>query len=451
VSIDEEGSGAGLPRTSVAPIMQPMRAAILAVGSELLGPDRLESNSLLLTQALRRYGVDLVRKSIVGDVAGDLGRELMSLLGDVDLVLVSGGLGPTADDVTREAVAAALGRRLIEDPEQLEELRTKFARFGMRMAETNIKQAEVIEGATVLPNSRGSAPGQWVEVGGKAIFLFPGVPGELAGLIRSELEPWLASRTDGEVVETRVIKVACVGESTLEERILPAYGEFGREAISVLASAGEIQVRMTASGRAHDRAPVLESMTRRLRELIGDSVYAEGKESSLEEVVGGLLARQGKTVATAESCTGGLIAQRLTAVPGSSAYFLGAAVTYSDSVKRKVLEVAAETLDRYGAVSPEVVSEMSRGARRIFAADYAVAVSGIAGPGGGTPTKPRGLVYVGLLGEGDPEIQELRLPGDRERVRWLASQWALDLLRRQLLRSDDPSGKGQAESGGESE
>lgn len=432
--------------------MQRMRAAILAVGSELLGPDRLESNSLFLAQTLRRYGVDVARKSVVADAVEDISNELGGLLGDVDLVVVCGGLGPTADDVTREGAARAVGRRLIENAEQLEVLRAKFARFGMRMAETNLKQAEVIEGARVLPNPRGSAPGQLLEIAGRAaLFLFPGVPRELKGLMRSELEPWLEERTDGEALETRVLRVACVGESTLEERILPAYDEFGREALSVLASAGEIQVRVTATGQSQERTSRLESMTRRLRDLIGDSVYSAEQDASLEKVVGGLLTGRGRTIATAESCTGGLIGQRLTAVPGSSSYFLGGVVTYSDQLKHELLGVPRAALEQHGAVSPEVVTWMASGAKRLLKADYALAVSGIAGPGGGTPSKPVGLVYVGLAGDGDPEVKELRLPGDRDRVRWMASQWSLDLLRRELLRSDCDSGEALEGEGGESE
>lgn len=432
--------------------MQRMRAAILAVGSELLGPDRLESNSLFLAQTLRRYGVDVVRKSVVADVVRDIRRELTALLEDVDLVLVCGGLGPTADDVTREGAARAVGRSLIEDAAQVEVLRAKFARFGMRMAETNLKQAEVIEGARVLPNPRGSAPGQLLEIPGKAaVFLFPGVPRELKGLMKTELEPWLEERTDGEEVETRVLRVACVGESTLEERILPAYDEYGREAVSVLASAGEIQVRVTAAGHVQERASRLESMTRRLRELIGDSVYSGEPDASLEQAVGGLLTKLGRTVVTAESCTGGLISQRLTAVPGSSSYFLGGVVTYSDQLKRELLGVPRGVLEEYGAVSPEVVGWLASGAKKSLQADYALAVSGIAGPGGGTASKPVGLVYVGLAGEGDPEVKKLRLPGDRERVRWMASQWSLDLLRRELLRNDSDSGQVSDGGGGASE
>ena len=429
--------------------MQRMRAAILAVGSELLGPDRLESNSLILAQTLRRYGVEVVRKSVVADAVGDIRRELTALVEDLDLVLVCGGLGPTADDVTREGAARAVGRELSEDAEQLDVLRAKFARFGMRMADTNLKQAEVIEGARVLPNPRGSAPGQLLEMDGKAaLFLFPGVPRELEGLMQSELEPWLEQRTHGEAVETRVLRVACVGESTLEERILPAYDEFGRKALSVLASAGEIQVRVTADGRPEVRTSKLESMIRRLRDLIGDSVYSEEPEASLEKVVGSLLTRLGRTVVTAESCTGGLLSQRLTAVPGSSSYFLGGVVTYSDELKRQLLGVPREVLVRHGAVSPEVVGWMAAGAKKSLEADYAMAVSGIAGPGGGTTNKPVGLVYVGLATGGDPEVKELRLPGNRDRVRWMASQWALDMLRRALLRSNGDSGRVVGDSGG---
>ncbi len=412
-----------------------MRAAILAVGSELLGTDRLDTNSLKLTALLERYGVELRRKAVVGDSEQELADEIGRLMGGYELVLVTGGLGPTADDLTREAVAGALGRRLVDSPELEIDLRAKFARFGMRMPEVNLRQTKLVEGAECLANPRGTAPGQRLESRGCTLFLFPGVPAELDGLMESALEPWLRAATGGAALATRVLRVACVAESALEERIGPAYEEFGREAISVLASAADIQVRLTAAGPEAEREARLEEMSRRVGELIGDALYARSAEQTLERVVGEELRRAGLTLATAESCTGGLVARRLTEVPGSSDYFVGGVVTYADRLKSELLGVSAALLAAEGAVSEPVVRQMAEGARARLGADLAVAVSGVAGPGGGTEAKPVGTVHLAVAGPEGAETghRRLRLPGSRRRVRRLASQWALELVRRRLL------------------
>ncbi|MEE8278063.1 MAG: competence/damage-inducible protein A [Thermoanaerobaculia bacterium] len=413
-----------------------MKAAILAVGSELLGPGRLDTNSLKLTRLLRRYGVDLKRKAVVGDVRDDLADELVRTLGEVELTIVTGGLGPTADDVTREAVAQALGRSLVLRPEILQEIADKFARYRMRMPGVNRKQAEVIEGAEVIPNPRGTAPGQRIDQDGAALFLFPGVPVELEGMMEAALEPWLRERTGGEETETAVVRVACLPESAVEERVAPAYEEFGRQWISVLSAPGDIQVLLSAQGSAGERRRRLEAMRQRMCVLIGPAVYGFGEDESLEAVVGKLLRQSGWTVATAESCTGGLVAERLTRVAGSSDYFLGSAVTYSDRLKTSLLGVSPDDLERYGAVSEPVVRAMARGVIERLGADFGIADSGIAGPGGGSDAKPVGTVHVAVAGPGSGEVEdrELHLPGDRQRVRWLASQWGLEMLRRRLLK-----------------
>ena len=412
-----------------------MKAAILAVGSELLGPSRLDTNSLKLTRLLRRYGVELKRKSVVGDALDDLAGELARTLGEVDLVIVTGGLGPTADDITREAVARALGRSLVLRSEILEEIAQKFARLRMRMPEVNRKQAEVIEGADVLPNRQGTAPGQRIEQDGTTLFLFPGVPRELESMMEAALEPWLRERTTGEETETWMVRVACLAESTVEERIEPAYGEFGREWVSVLAAPGDVQILLSARGSAEERRRRLEAMRERMCELIGPPVYGFDERDSLEAVVGKLLRELGRTVATAESCTGGLVAERLTRVAGSSDYFVGSAVAYSDRLKTILLGVSGDDLERHGAVSEPVALAMAQGVVERTGADFGVAVTGIAGPGGGSEAKPVGTVYVALAGPGaeQAEHRELHLPGDRLRVRQLASQWALEALRRRLL------------------
>src|SRR6476659_681355 len=273
-----------------------MKAAILAVGSELLGTDRLDTNSLRLTGLLDRYGVELRRKAVIGDSEEEIASELRSLLGRVDLILVTGGLGPTADDVTREAVAAALGRSLHQDDEVVATLERRFQSLGWRMPEVNRRQAMVVEGAEVLPNARGTAPGLRVEGEGCTLFLFPGVPNELDGLMESALEPWLAARSGGIARETAVLKIAGLPESVVEERIAPAYDEFGREAITILANAGEIRLQATAAGPEPERRARLQTMVARLAGLAGDAVFTTREEDTLESVVGDLLRAAGATL-----------------------------------------------------------------------------------------------------------------------------------------------------------
>ncbi len=417
-------------------MIRAVRAAIVAIGSELLGTDRLDTNSLLLTAVLERFGVELRRKAVVGDDEREIVRLLNESFEAADLVLVSGGLGPTADDLTRQAAAAAVGRELYESAEVLADIAAKFASFEMRMPEVNRRQAMILDGAEILANARGTAPGQRLRHERGTLFLFPGVPHELRAMVEAALVPWLERHGPGAPVEVRVLKVACLAESAVEERLAPAYEEFGREAIAVLASGGEIQLRLSARGGAGG-ADALDRLERLVAGAMGDAVFGRAAEETLEQVVGALLRRAGATVATAESCTAGLVAERLTRVAGSSAYFLGGVVAYDDRLKTELLGVPAAMIRRHGAVSREVAEAMATGIRRRVASDLGVAVTGIAGPGGGSPDKPVGTVHVALAGRDLPRPvhRRLRLPGDRNRVRQLSSQWALDLLRRCLLES----------------
>jgi len=412
-----------------------MKAAIVAVGSELLGTDRLDTNSLRLTAMLDRYGVELRRKAAIGDSEEEIAAELRSLLSRMDLILIGGGLGPTADDVTREAVAAALGRRLVFDETVLAAIECRFRFLGWRMPEVNRRQAWVVEGAEVISNPRGTAPGMRLKSGGCTLFLFPGVPAELEGMMTDALEPWLAEHSGGVARETAVLKIAGLPESVVEERIAPAYQEFGREAITILANAGEIRLQATAAGPEPERRARLQAMVARLAELAGDAVFTTRDEDTLESVVGDLLRAAGMTLTAAESCTGGLLAQRLTSVPGSSDYFLGAAVTYSDELKIRMVGVPPELLAEHGAVSEPVARAMAEGVRRNLGSDYGVGITGIAGPGGGSEEKPVGTVHIAVAGpdEGDVHHRQLRLPGDRDRVRRFSAQLALEMLRRRLL------------------
>jgi nicotinamide-nucleotide amidase len=410
-----------------------MKAAVVAVGTELLGVDRLDTNSLFLARVLESYGVELRRKVVLGDVVDDIAAELTRLAGEVELVIVSGGLGPTADDVTREATAQAFGRQLTRDQGALAALEARFRRFGAPMPSPNRKQADRIEGATMLENPLGTAPGQRVSAGDCTFFLLPGVPRELEGLTESAIVPWLRERWDGGGIERRVLKVACVPESGVEERIAPAYGEFGREWITVLAKPSEILVYAVAAGSPEARRERLDRMQSRLHDLIGDTVFALREEDTLESVVGKLLADRGQTVATGESCTGGLVAERLTRVPGSSAYFRGGAVAYANEAKTAALGVSAVTIATEGAVSEATAGALARGAIERFATDWGIGITGVAGPGGGSEEKPVGLVHLAVAGA-DGSLAHRRgvFPGGRERVRWQSSQWALDLLRRRL-------------------
>jgi nicotinamide-nucleotide amidase len=412
-----------------------MKAAIVAVGSELLGTDRLDTNSLRLTALLDRHGIELRRKTVVGDSVDEIAFELRSLLEKVDLILVTGGLGPTADDVTREAAAVALGRGMHFNEEVLARIAARFHSFGRRMPEVARRQAEVVDGAELIPNDRGTAPGMRLEKDSVHLFLFPGVPVELDGMLSEYLDPWLAARTGGAGREMAVLKIASLPESEVEERIGPAYAEFGREAITILASPGEIRLQAMAAGPEPERRARLSAMVARLAELAGNAVFATREEDTLESVVGELLRAGGATLSVSESCTGGLLAKRLTDVPGSSDYFLGGVVTYTNRLKTEMVGVPVELLAEHGAVSEPVARAMAEGVRRALGSDWGIGVTGVAGPGGGSETKPVGMVHIAVAGPGAGEVEhrKVRFPGDRDMVRRQSAQLALEVLRRRLL------------------
>ncbi len=415
--------------------MPAVRATILAVGSELLSTERLDTNSLRLTALLERFGVELVKKSVVGDLEAEISRELAALWEASDLLLVSGGLGPTGDDLTREAAAAALGVTLVSRPDVLAQIERRFAAMGRRLSPNNRKQAEVLVGAEVLDNPNGSAPGQLFERAGKALFLFPGVPFELDGMAAAFLVPWLERRSGGATRETWTIKVAMRPESELDQALAPAYAEFGQEWMTVLAGAGEVRVLLTAVGGERERRERLATMRQRTLSLLGDGVFGEGAETTLESVVARLLTEGGWTLGTAESCTGGLVAERMTRVPGVSAVFVGGVVTYSNESKSALLGVPPDLLRRVGAVSEEVAREMATGVCRRLGSAIGVGITGIAGPGGGSAEKPVGTVHVAVAGPGATPVEHrvARFPGSRERIRMFAAQMALELLRRRLV------------------
>ena len=414
----------------------PRTASILAVGSELLGTTRLDTNSLFLTGELETMGLMVVRKACVGDDREELSVELRLALDRAPLLVVSGGLGPTADDRTKEVLADILGRPLVRDDEILSRLRERFRRRGFEMPKVNEKQADVIEGAVVLPNRRGSAPGFLVEAGDRRTVLLPGVPAELKAMWADEVSPRLARVYGTSGVHRRVLKVGGLPESLVEERVQPVYAAHPESPVTILANAGEVQLLFAARGTPEEATKTLDRIESAFRTVLRGDIFGRDAET-LEGNVGALLRARGETLALAESCTGGLVAARLTEVPGSSDYFLGAAVTYADSAKSGLVGVREETLERFGAVSEETAREMAAGARLRFGATIGVSATGVAGPGGGTPEKPVGTVHLALDAGGGTRVhQRFVFPGDRAQVRRWTTTAALVMIRHHLMGHD---------------
>lgn len=412
-------------------------AGILAVGSELLTPFRRETNSLWLTARLNELGVEVCFKGVVGDRAEAIAAALAWLLDRLALVFVTGGLGPTSDDVTREAVAKALGVPLEENAQVLAAIQARFEARGVPMPEVNRRQALVPRGAEVLPNPRGTAPGLWIEHAGRLLVVLPGPPRELEPMVDTLVLPRLRARSGAARLLRRVVKIAGRGESQVEEALHPLYEEWRRSRpgldVTLLASPGQVEVHFAARDDGQgSAAPLLDHAVDELGRLLGADVFTTD-DRRLEEVVGALLGAQGARVAVAESCTGGLVASRLTDVAGSSAYFEGGIVAYSDVAKQQLLGVPDTLLARHGAVSEPVAEAMAAGARTRAGVDWGIGVTGIAGPGGGTPENPVGTVVVSVAGPNVTRTRRYRFLGEREEVKWQASQAALDLLRRVLL------------------
>lgn len=410
-----------------------LRAEILAVGTELLAPLRAETNAAWLTGHIVQAGVDVGAKVTVADDAALLESAFRCALARADIVIATGGLGPTEDDLTREAAAAALGRGLRRDATILEGLRARFARYGRAMAAVNEKQADLIEGARMLPNPLGSACGQTVEVDGRMLVLLPGPPHEMQPMFEEQVLPAIRERSRGALIRTRVLRIATMSESDVEQVAAPIYKTFGNPRTTILGAPGQVELHLTAEGpTAEAVAERLEALAGALRAALPGRVYSEDGRD-LPEVVAGLLRERGLTMGVAESCTGGLLAARLTSVPGASAFLERGYVTYSNASKVELLGVDPGIIATSGAVSAETAAAMAAGARRAARADIGVAITGIAGPDGGTPEKPVGLVFVAIDGSAGDRVRRIHFPGSRERVRFQASQAALEMIRRALL------------------
>ncbi|HXV63710.1 MAG TPA: competence/damage-inducible protein A [Vicinamibacteria bacterium] len=412
-----------------------MKAGILNVGNELLAPGRIESNAAYLTEHLGALGIPVVLRAVVGDDENAIADTMRHILERADIIFVSGGLGPTSDDLTREALMRAFEVGASVDRAWLDTIHSRFERRGIEMPRVNEKQALVPEGAELLANPLGTAPGLWFPARPKGVVvLLPGPPRELQTLFETHLASRLAALGRGIFYRMLKLTVAGLPESVVEQAIGDVYRDSTNPMTTILASAGEVEIRLTASAESSEEAERRnEELATGIRRALGDAIFTEANES-LEAVVGRLLLERDQRLAIAESITGGLIAHRLTEVPGSSRYFDQGVVTYSNESKVGLLGVARELIDRVGAVSPEVAQAMALGARERSGADVAVGVTGIAGPDGATPTKPVGLVYIGVASSGAARVERFVFPGERSYVKRWASQMALNLVRLHLIR-----------------
>jgi nicotinamide-nucleotide amidase len=414
-----------------------VNAEIIAIGSELLTPFRQDTNSLYLTEKLNGLGVEVIFKTIVGDNREHLTASACLALSRAEIVLFMGGLGPTEDDLTRESVAGALGLTIRRDPEIVAYLERRFVERGYTMTPNNLQQADVIAGATVLPNPQGTAPGQWItgkyEGQERIVILLPGPPHEMKAVFEQQCQDRLRAKLPQQFIATRVLKITGMGESACDARVAPIYKRYTDVQTTILAGAGEIQLHLkthAASLQAAQR--VVDELVVEIEEELGDSVFSDNGDS-LEQIVGNYLQMRNATLAVAESCTGGLVAERITSVSGSSRYFLGGAVVYSNALKTAFADVPEALIEKHGAVSGEVAIALAEGIRKRCGATLGIGITGVAGPTGGTAEKPVGLVFHALSSERGTEVVERKFPGDRKRVRAFASQHALDMVRRKLM------------------
>ena len=417
---------------------QHLDAAIIAVGSELLTPEKTDTNSLYITQVLNELGIAVAFKSIVGDNRQELQAHVAHALSRHRVLILTGGLGPTDDDLTREVVAAHLHVPLDEDPAIVEGIESRFAARGWKMPAVNRRQAQVPRGATVLANPHGTAPGLWIEHGDAVIALVPGPPREMRPMIDGEVRMRLQSRAGNVRLHKRTLRVSGKGESAVEEIVQPIYSPWTGEQppieTTILASLGQVELHLTLQSRDAAAASArLDRAVAGLAAVLGnDLVSTDG--DSLEAVVGRLLKARGWWVAFAESCTGGLATSRLTDVPGSSEYVERSIVAYTNRAKMELLDVPEELIAQYGAVSEPVAQAMAAGIRKRAGVDVGVGITGIAGPGGGTEQKPVGTVCIAVAGAERPAVvRTFRFPGGRDVVKGMSANWGIDMLRRFLL------------------
>jgi nicotinamide-nucleotide amidase len=410
-----------------------LKAEIIAIGSELLTPYRTDTNSLWLTERLNSIGISVHQKTIVGDDEARLEEAVRDAMRRSDVIISTGGLGPTEDDITRKVFARVSGRQLMLDYEVLEQIRERFASRGYQMTPNNERQALIPRGAVVLPNPNGTAPGIRMDQDGRLVVLLPGPPRENQPMFDDHIMPELEKMSRGARIAKRLLKVTGLGESALDDMIAAIYTQYTNPQTTILFTDSEIEIHLTATAETVARAEeIVDELADKLEEKLGDHTYTTTGET-LEAVIGDRLLLKRYTIATAESCTGGLIAERITTVPGASDYFVGSIVSYTNEAKAALLGVPPELIESRGAVSGEVAEAMARGVKERTGATIGLSVTGIAGPGGGTEAVPVGTVYIGLADDIMTSNRRLVLPGDRHLIRWRASTAALEMVRRRYL------------------
>lgn len=408
-------------------------AEIIAVGTEMLTSQRLDTNSLFIADHLNGLGIEVRRKLVIGDDLALLTEGVKHSLDHVDVVVLTGGLGPTEDDLTRSAVAAATGRALVWEQSIADAIEARFRFRGRVMPEINKRQAYLIEGAEQLPNPNGTAPGQWLVHGGHIAILLPGPPGEMKPMFEAECLPRLEKTLPQQAIRTRFYRITGLTESDLDQLIAPVYSKFANPVTTILAHQGDMQVHLRARcATAEEAEALLDEVAGPIEALLGERIYSRNGDP-LEGVVGALLKEHQATLSVAESVTGGMVGEKITSVPGSSAYFLGGFLAYSDRMKQALLGVPQELIRQYSAVSAEVAQAMAEGARERTGSTFAIATTGEAGPAAATQARP-GVVFVGFAGPDGSDARRFQMPGGRDRVRGFTTMAALDSLRRHLLR-----------------
>ena len=414
-----------------------MKACIIAIGSELLTPFRVDTNSLAITERLNAIGYYIRFKEVLGDDVEELAKVLVTALGTVDLIVTTGGLGPTEDDITRDAIAKALSLPLDMHDAIAERLKARFAERGLVMPEINRRQAMVPRGATVLENRNGSAPGLWLERDGTALLVLPGPPREMIPMLEAVIDERLSARSGGAALFRRVVRITGRTESDVDARVQPIYSRWSTWpvpiATTILAVSGQIELHLTASAASRPAADdALQAAVAELQDSLGSAIYSvDGRP--LEAVIGDLLRRAHWTIAAAESCTGGLLMSRLTDVPGSSDYVDRGVVCYSDRAKSELVNVPAALISEHGAVSEPVARAMAEGVRALAASDVGIGITGIAGPGGGTPDKPVGTVAIAVVTRDAERVRTFRFFGGREMVKFQSTQAAMNMLRLMMM------------------
>ena len=409
-----------------------MKGEIIAVGTELLLGNIVNTNAQYLSQKLADLGIDVYYHVVVGDNLKRLTETIKTSLERSDIVITSGGLGPTADDITKEGAAQAMGLKLLPDEESIERIKKIFITTGRIMTENNIKQGYIPEGTVVLENNNGTAPGVLIEKEGKIVIMLPGPPKELYPMFESKVLPYLKSKTDS-TIRSKVLRVIGVGESAVEHMLKDIFDSQANPTIAPYAKDGEVHLRITAkTGIPEEADSLIAEMEQKVRAILDDNIYGCNEET-LEEAVLKLLQKKNLTISLAESCTGGLVASRLTDIPGASASLISGVVSYSNESKINILKVKEETIRKYGAVSPQTAEEMAVGAKKLSNTDIGLSITGIAGPDGGSAEKPVGLCYIGIAIGNSVIVQKIMLTGNRNRIRWGSSSRALDFLRRELL------------------